>query len=230
MRLLFLFLVLMNGLIYLWYNFYQQPVHAASVTMNSSAPKLVLLSEQAMMDEKSADADTPLTTRADVKKSQTGKQCYTLGPFMTNESVASASEKLMLSGRPFEKSVSEKKEQIGYWVFMPPMKTRDEAVNKAEELRLLGDTQFYVVQQPAEYENAVSLGVFRSKANAKRRFLQLKNFGYEVKLEGRYRQNPVYWLNYSEQENSKELNTDNFIGAQRLPTACEVIASSEPLP
>lgn len=231
MRLLFLFLLLVNGFIYLWYGVYQQPVRAASVTMNSSAPQLVLLSEQEItVEEKSADTDMTLTAGLDVKEPQTDKQCYTLGPFMTSESVTSASEKLMLSGRPFEKNVSEKKEQIGYWVFMPPMKTRDEAVDKAEELRLLGDTQFYVVKQPAEYKNAVSLGVFRSKANAKRRFRQLKNLGYEVKLEGRYRQNPVFWLNYSEQASSKALSTDDFVGAQRLPTACEVIASSDSLP
>lgn len=233
MRLLFLFLLLVNSLIYLWYSFYQQQVNAEPATISIVAPKLVLLSElqpvehePAMVSQKLLETETETNT----ENSQTHKLCYTLGPFMNNESVTEATQKLMLSGRPFEKRASKKKEQIGYWVFIPPFTTREAALEKAEELKLLGDKHFYVVKQSAEYANAISLGVFSARDNAKRRYRQLKNLGYDVKLEGRYRQNPVYWVDYTEQQDSQALNMQDFVSAQRLPRACETIASSEPLP
>ena len=86
-----------------------------------------------------------------------------------------------------------------------------------------------MVKTPVEYANSISLGVFRGRENAKRRYSQLKNLGYAVKLEGRYRQNPVTWLDYTEQSDSQILETDDLVGAQRLERACEVIASSETL-
>jgi len=231
MRLLFLFLILVNGFIYLWYSFSQQPVNAASVAIDTSAPRLVLLSELPPVPENQTVAEEE-SMQASEEMSETAPQqlCYTLGPFMNDEDVTQATQKLMLSGRPFEKRVSEKKEQVGYWVFIPPFKTRDLAVDKAEELKLLGEKHLYVVKTPAEYTNAISLGVFRGRANAKRRFRQLKNLGYAVKLEGRYRQNPVTWLDYTEHSDSQILETQDLIGAQRLSRACEVIASSETLP
>ena len=232
MRLLFLFLLLVNGLIYLWYTSNQQPVNAAPAAIDTSAPRLVLLSElPPMLEEPALVKSEPVQSSSETLEETTPqKLCYTLGPFMNDEDVSQVAQKLMLSGRPFEKRVSERKEQIGYWVFIPPFKTRDIAVDKAEELKLLGEKHLYVLKTPEKYANAISLGVFRGKENAKRRFNQLKNLGYTVKLEGRYRQNPVTWLDYTEQSGSQTLETQDMIGAQRLQRACEVIASGETLP
>jgi len=185
MRLLFLFLLLVNGFIYLWYSFNQQPLNAAPVKINTSAPRLVLLSELppdtltkvVVIDEE---------TKAGNEKPESSprKSCFTLGPFMNNEDVTDATQKLMLSGRPFEKRVSEKKEQIGYWVYLPPFETREAAVQKAEEFKLLGDKQFYVIKAPTEYLNAISLGVFSGKENAKRRYRKMKNLGGRIQSTG----------------------------------------------
>jgi len=231
MRLLFLFLLLVNGFIYLWYNFNQQPLNAAPVKIDTSAPRLVLLSELPPETlTKVAVIDEGTQAENEEQESVPRKSCYTLGPFMNNEDVTVAVQTLMLSGRPFEKRISEKKEQIGYWVYLPAFKSRSAALQKAEEFKLLGDKHFYVVKSPAEYVNAISLGVFQGKTNARRRYRQMKNLGYDVKLEGRYRQNPVYWIDYTEQPENQALDTQDFVGAQSLPRACEVIASSEPLP
>jgi hypothetical protein len=232
MRLLFLFLVLVNGLVYLWYTFHQQPLNASPVSLQGDYPQLVLLSE---LPEESKivpipDVVVPGETTETAQKNIPQRSCYTLGPFMNSEDVSRAAEALMQSGRPIEKRASEKKEQIGYWVFIPPYSSREEAMVKAEELKLLGEKHLYVVKQPEEYKNAISLGVFKGKSNADRRFRQLKNLGYGVKLEGRYRQDPIYWIDYTEQQGSQALNIDGFVGAQRLTRPCETVASSGPLP
>ena len=234
MRLLFLFLVLVNGLVYLWYTFHQQPASASNRTLTGNHSQLVLLSE---LPDKSRVVPVPVTavseetseprqpTQAVVKRS-----CYTLGPFMNDDDLSEAAKALIQSGRPIEKRASDKKEQIGYWVFIPPFSTREAALSKGEELKLLGEKHLYVVKEPEKYKNSISLGVFKGKSNAERRYRQMKNLGYEVKLEGRYRQDPVYWIDYSEQQGNQGLPLEKFVGAQRLDRPCETVASSEPLP
>jgi hypothetical protein len=234
MRLLFLFLVLVNGLVYLWYTLHQQPASASSHTLTGNHPKLVLLSE---LPDKSRVVPMPVTAvsveepepeqsvRSVVKRS-----CYTLGPFMNDDDLSEAAKALIQSGRPIEKRASDKKEQIGYWVFIPPFPNREAALSKGEELKLLGEKHLYVVKKPEKYRNAISLGVFKGKTNAERRYRQMKNLGFDVKLEGRYRQNPVYWIDYSEQKDSQALPLEKFVGTQRLDRPCETVASSLPLP
>ncbi|HEY5734444.1 MAG TPA: hypothetical protein VIU36_06745, partial [Gammaproteobacteria bacterium] len=118
MRLLFLFLVLVNGLVYLWYTFHQQPLNASPVSLQAGYPQLVLLSE---LPEESKIVPIPNvivpggaseTHQVNIPQ----RSCYTLGPFMNSEDVSRAAEVLIQSGRPIEKRASEKKEQIGYWV------------------------------------------------------------------------------------------------------------------
>lgn len=235
MRLFFLFLLLVNGLIYLWYTVNKNPVEASPTRFEASAPALVLLSElppdELVTAPVQPDTSEPLAMMdSAIAPSLPERSCYTLGPFMNNDDMAKAAETLMLAGRPIEKRTSEKKEQIGYWVFMPPFNSREEAVSKGEELKLLGEKHLYVVKSPEKYRNAISLGVFKGHENAKRRFSQLKNLGYDVRLEGRYRQNPVYWLDYSEQEESNEVALEQFVGAQRHVRPCETVASNVPLP
>ena len=232
MRLLFLFLLLFNGLVYIWYAFSEQPVNASTLKLDPGLPKLVLLSElppsALVQDEPELASENEEPVTAEVEKPE--RLCYTLGPFMNNDDMVEASKKLILSGRPFEKRASEKREQIGYWVFIPPFNTREAATDVGEELKLLGEKELYIVKTPVEYKNAISLGVFKGKANAKRRYQQIKNMGYDVKLEGRFRQNPIYWLDYSESDNPQDLALADFVGAQRLARSCETVASSKPLP
>jgi hypothetical protein len=50
----------------------------------------------------------------------------------------------------------------GYWVYIPPLRTRADADRKVGELRDLGITEFFVVQEPGPWRYAISLGIFRS--------------------------------------------------------------------
>jgi hypothetical protein len=54
----------------------------------------------------------------------------------------------------------------GYWVHIPPLKTKAEADRKVRELRDLGVTEFFVVQEAGPWRNAISLGIFRSEETA----------------------------------------------------------------
>ena len=50
----------------------------------------------------------------------------------------------------------------GYWVYMPPLKNKAEVDRKVRELRDLGVTEFFVVQDAGQWRNAISLGIFRT--------------------------------------------------------------------
>jgi hypothetical protein len=62
----------------------------------------------------------------------------------------------------------------GYWVHIPPLKTKGEADRKVRELRDLGVTEFFVVQEPGPWRNAISLGIFRSEEAAQAFLARLK--------------------------------------------------------
>ena len=241
---MFLFLLLVNGLIYVWYAIYNVPAHAVATVETPDAPRLVLLSEQSRLPEGQPDAQpaeaepqdsVAVSETPDSKPGvDTGKddttQCFTLGPFMNKDDLSGATRGLMVTGRPFEKRVSKKKELIGYWVVIPPFKTEADAYAKVQELKQAGDKHHYVVKDPAVGINAVSLGVFRDRLNADRRLAQVKKLGHEVKVQTRYRQDPVYWLDFTESRNAQALDIRQFVGAQRLPTACKEIASKGTVP
>ena len=50
----------------------------------------------------------------------------------------------------------------GYWVYLPPLKNKADVDRKVRELRDLGITEFFVVQDAGQWRNAISLGIFRT--------------------------------------------------------------------
>lgn len=64
----------------------------------------------------------------------------------------------------------------GWWVHIPPLPSKAEADKKAGELRELGITDFFVVQDaPARF--AISLGVFSNEKGGQERLAELKGKG-----------------------------------------------------
>lgn len=53
-----------------------------------------------------------------------------------------------------------------WWVFMPPLANKAEAERKAGELRRLGVSEYFVVQEAGPNRYAISLGVFSSEQAA----------------------------------------------------------------
>lgn len=64
-----------------------------------------------------------------------------------------------------------------YWVFIPAMASKQEADNKAAELKKLGISEFYVVQESGPNNRAISLGLFSSREAATARLEMLRGKG-----------------------------------------------------
>ena len=73
----------------------------------------------------------------------------------------------------------------GYWVHIPPLKTKIEADRKVRELRDLGVTEFFVVQDAGPWRNAISLGIFRTDEAAQTFLSGLRKRGVRTAIVAR---------------------------------------------
>lgn len=103
------------------------------------------------------------------------------GPDVARADVAVAS--LALPGAAVQRAVAD---SGGYWVYLPPLKTRAEIDRRVAALKARGVSDFYVVQEAGQWRNAISLGLFRSEETARNRAARLKKSGVQgVVLERR---------------------------------------------
>ena len=69
-----------------------------------------------------------------------------------------------------------------HWVFHRPLPSRAEAVAKMEEMRGRGVEDIAVIRH-GDLVNGISLGIYRSTDNLKRRVAVLEDMGYPVQYE-----------------------------------------------
>lgn len=60
---------------------------------------------------------------------------------------------------------------IGYWVYIPPLKDKASITQKIAQLKARGVEEYFVLQEAGEWQHAISLGVFKS-ADAAQKFLE----------------------------------------------------------
>ena len=65
----------------------------------------------------------------------------------------------------------------GFWVYMPPLKNRARVKMKIHELKNLGVHEYYVISDKGKWENAISLGIFKTQAAAQNLHEKLKTQG-----------------------------------------------------
>ena len=60
---------------------------------------------------------------------------------------------------------------IGYWVYIPPLKDKTSITQKIAQLKSRGVEEYFVVQEAGEWQHAISLGIFKSE-EAAQKFLE----------------------------------------------------------
>jgi hypothetical protein len=73
---------------------------------------------------------------------------------------------------------------IGYWVYIPPLKTRAEVNDKIAQLKKLGVKEYFIVQEKGKWQNTISLGVFKAEGVAHRFLDSLKAKGLRSAVIG----------------------------------------------
>jgi hypothetical protein len=94
------------------------------------------------------------------------------GPDLARATAALAALQLAdkLSQRQIERD-------IGYWVYIPPLRNRAAVNRKIAELKKLGIREYFVVQVSGHWLNAISLGIFKSREAA-------QNFLHDLQAKG----------------------------------------------
>ena len=71
-----------------------------------------------------------------------------------------------------------------YWVYIPPLRSTEDAQKKLGEVRALGIEEGYILQGNASWKNAISLGVFSTEDGAKRQLAALQAKGVRSAVVG----------------------------------------------
>ncbi len=121
--------------------------------------------------------------------------CFTLGPFADKKTANAASADLRAVGATTSSRVANERRTRGYWVYLPSEDTREAALQKAESLAANGFSDYFVVAD-GQHDNAISLGLFTLKKGSQRRVSKLKSLGFNAKVEVRFTDLSVYWLDY----------------------------------
>jgi hypothetical protein len=117
--------------------------------------------------------------------------CLEWGPFRSGEVAAAegAIGRLGLGQRLEARQVAVE-DDSGYWVYIPPLKSRQEAEQKIAELKRLGVSDYFLVQGDGKWKHAISLGMFRTEEAAKAHLDTLGRKGVKPALSGK-RERPV---------------------------------------
>ena len=119
--------------------------------------------------------------------------CFRLGPFDTPAGQRRASERLQDQvARVRERETSRESAQ-DFRVYLATAENREAALALARQLNDKGVRDYFVVTG-GEWENSISLGVFRNEQNARRRLNAVVALGFEARLEARRDVVPEWWL------------------------------------
>jgi hypothetical protein len=76
----------------------------------------------------------------------------------------------------------------GYWVYLPPAKSKAQLDRNLSELSAAGVADYFVIQDAAAWRNAISLGIFKSEDAAKAYLASVESKGVKSATVGRREQ------------------------------------------
>lgn len=111
------------------------------------------------------------------------KQCLFWGEF-SGTGLADARQRLSalnLGGRLQARTIEH---ASGFWVYMSPLKNQAAVQRKIGQLKALGVSDYFVVQEAGEWQRAISLGVFRTEQAANNYLASLRKQGVRTAKVG----------------------------------------------
>jgi len=185
MRTLFLLLVLANLAFFAWSRYFSPSEAAADgVVARQNEPDKLKIVPPAELAPRVPVTQRPVALLG----------CLEWGSFTLADSrhAEKALEPLALGERLAQRRTEE---AANWWVFIPPLASRQAALKKAAELKALGVTDYFIVGEEGETPWALSLGVFRTEEAAQTRLAALRTQGVRSAIVGsRETLVPKVWL------------------------------------
>lgn len=166
-----------------------------------SGPPLLLWTEWERDSALQAQEQKPQATSVAAAKTAaaptanrgTPKACYTLGPFYLVHDVSRAATDFETRGATTQQRAAAERKQGGYWVFIPPLPSLQNARNTLRELKTNNVDDLLIIAEGRK-ENAISVGVFSSQVKAEQRRNEIARFGFTANIEPLQHTQPLYWL------------------------------------
>jgi len=190
------YLLVLANLAYLGWNIHLQQVAVEDVPALPGLPDGVVPLMTLQEFEKQQEEDVSgieVLTASQPPGTGAALACQTIGPFLAVKEMQAVSEELQQRGWQVQQRSAEIQQPDGFWVYLPSMDRKQvlQAVKTLEENR---DREYYVGKG-----NFLALGTFSEKSRAKVRIEQLRNLGFDPKLEARYETATAYWLDVDAQ-------------------------------
>ncbi len=123
-----------------------------------------------------------------------GKRCYVLGPFASANEVQRVVQRSGSTAAVVERRWSNPRQRPGYWVHIPPAASAGEAraaLRRLTSLEGSGDIQLIT---SGEMRHAISLGIFSTMENARKRVREVQQYGFNVAVNEVQIRKRQYWL------------------------------------
>ncbi|HEV2538379.1 MAG TPA: SPOR domain-containing protein [Frateuria sp.] len=193
LRLLFVLLIALNIAVGAWLLLGQDDAHGRSIA-DPGVPVLHLLSEQTAMAAGAGSTPAPpATAPAAASISAPETRCLAIGPFATPQDLRNARAALAAAGTRMRSRQEHTTEARGWWVYLPAPGTRAQALALARRLDTAHVGDYYVMSS-GDQSNAISLGLFKDPANARKRRDEVASAGFAAQIQERTEQVPEYWL------------------------------------
>lgn len=144
----------------------------------------------------SETSETPVEQVGSRIASNVARACFSLGPFRSQAEVRNANRALRDLVLDTRRRADQEERETSWRVFLPPTASRDDALSQARELAAANVSDYYVVTSGAE-QNSISLGVYRTEANATRRLSALRQAGFNAQMDAQTAPVQVFWLDYA---------------------------------
>ncbi len=180
-RLLLLLLIALNVGVAGWLAFGRAP-HPVPPATDPGVPELELLSARPSTSAKPA-----------AHAIEASGKCLRIGPFATQSGMHRAFNALLPEVPQIQFHQDEVTKSTGWWVYLPALPTREQALTAARTLAGKGVRDYYVVTA-GDHQNTVSLGLFHNEDNARRRFARIRKLGFRPRLVQRKETLPEYWV------------------------------------
>jgi len=113
----------------------------------------------------------------------------------------------------------------GYWVYMPPLKTRAAVNKKIAELKGMGVEDYFIVQESGRWKNSISLGLFKTEEAANNYLAYLRSKGVRSAVVGARANNikiTIFMLKNLDKDVTKKIHLlhKKFAGSELKQTAC----------
>ncbi len=122
-------------------------------------------------------------------------QCFTIGPLSTVLQKRRAEDRLrpFVDGMRARETIADR--DRGWWVYLPAVASRQDALTQARRLAEQGVEDYYVVTS-GDMENTVSLGLYEDQANARQRQARIRSMGFDAQMSVRRESVPRFWVDY----------------------------------